>query len=187
MASLLPTLAVVVAAVVLSPAAAFSSPSPSPSPPACNLTGSWCCEETTVVQSADGAVATNASYGTGVGTLSNLTLSVAFSNSPGPALVGTVDPSCSSVSWSNGAVWTRSPGWPGPATPAPAWARNLTIYELNPRGFTSPNGTGADGSGSGTWASLTGHLPYLAALGVNGLWVAGYCLAEVHFYNIWSE
>ena len=56
---------------------------------------------------------------------------------------------------------------------------------MNPRAFTSPNGAG-DGSGSGTWASLSARLPYLQALGVTGLWVAGSALAETHFYNIWT-
>lgn len=68
---------------------------------------------------------------------------------------------------------------------APDWAKHLVIYELNPRGFTSPDGVG-DGSGSGTFASLEEKLPYLRDLGVNGIWLAGHHEATNHFYGIWS-
>jgi hypothetical protein len=151
-------------------------------PPSCNLTGTWCCETTVVVQEGS-AVFTNASYGTGVGTIAGSLVNITFSNNATPIL-GTVDAACASISWSNGASWARSV-WPGPAAPAPAWLRNLSIYELNPRAYTSPNGAG-DGSGSGTWASLAARVPYLAALGATGLWVAGSYTANAHFYNIWS-
>jgi alpha amylase-like protein len=70
-------------------------------------------------------------------------------------------------------------------TPPPDWIADLVIYELNPRGFTSPNGAG-DGSGSGTFDSLRWKLPYLRDLGVNAIWLAGYCEATKHFYGIWS-
>lgn len=66
---------------------------------------------------------------------------------------------------------------------APPWARDLVIYELNPRTFTSPDGIGG---GSGTFAALEERLPYLADLGVNALWLAGYCAASEHFYGITS-
>lgn len=68
---------------------------------------------------------------------------------------------------------------------APAWAKDLVIYELNPRTFTSPDGVG-DGSGSGTFASTAERLPYLADLGVNGIWMAGHHVATKHFYGVWS-
>ncbi len=68
---------------------------------------------------------------------------------------------------------------------APEWAKHLIIYELNPRGFTSPDGAG-DGSGSGTFASLEQKLPYLRDLGVNGIWLAGHHEATKHFYGVWS-
>jgi hypothetical protein len=172
------------AAAAAAEAAAQLDPRAATAPPACNLTGTWCCEETTVVQTGN-ALAMTAAYGTGVGTISGYAVAVNFSNAPAP-LNGTVDAGCANIAWSNGATWARSM-WPGPATPAPAWVRNLSIYELNPRGFTSPNGTGADGSGSGTWASLAARLPYLSALGVTGLWVAGSVDADSHFfYNLWS-
>jgi hypothetical protein len=68
---------------------------------------------------------------------------------------------------------------------APQWAKDLVIYELNPRTFTSPAGAG-DGSGSGTFRSTAERLPYLADLGVNGIWMAGHHLATRHFYGVWS-
>lgn len=68
---------------------------------------------------------------------------------------------------------------------APDWAADLVIYELNPRTFTSPRGVG-DGSGSGTFASTSEKLPYLADLGVNAVWMAGHHVATSHFYGIWS-
>lgn len=67
----------------------------------------------------------------------------------------------------------------------PTWARDLVIYEINPRTFTSPEGIG-DGSGSGTFQSTIERLPYLRDLGVNGIWMAGHHLATTHFYGIWS-
>ena len=67
---------------------------------------------------------------------------------------------------------------------APPWTKDLVIYELNPRGFTSPNGVG-DGHGSGTWKSLSDKLSYIADLGVNGIWLCGFNKANDHF-NIWS-
>lgn len=70
-------------------------------------------------------------------------------------------------------------------TPAPGWAKDLVIYELNPRAFTSPNGVG-DGSGSGTFRSLRQKLPYLRGLGINAIWMAGHSQASNHFYGIWS-
>lgn len=75
--------------------------------------------------------------------------------------------------------------WAMRAKTAPEWAKHLVIYELNPRGFTSPHGVG-DGSGSGTFASLEEKLPYLRDLGVNALWLAGHHEATKHFYGVWS-
>jgi hypothetical protein len=153
----------------------------------CELTGWWCCEETQVWQTGS-VVTTRASYGSGNGTLTGSSLVVQFSNQPeGQApLAGTVSPDCSSVAWSTGTAWTRAPPPWHPSTPAPAWAANLSIIELNPLTFTSPNGTGADGSGSGTWASAATRVPYLAALGVRALWLAGYSQQTAHFYGIRS-
>jgi hypothetical protein len=76
--------------------------------------------------------------------------------------------------------------WSSPSTPAPDWVKDLVIYEIAPRGFTSPNGTGPDGMGSGTFASMTLKVPYLQQLGVTAVWLAGYCDANAHFFSIWS-
>jgi len=67
----------------------------------------------------------------------------------------------------------------------PDWAAHLIIYELNPRTFAPPHGAG-NGHGSGTFRTLTARIPYLADLGVNCIWLAGYCAATDHFYGIWS-
>ncbi len=72
-----------------------------------------------------------------------------------------------------------------PFTPAPDWAMDLVIYELNPRGFTSPDGAG-DGDGSGTFSSLRDRMGYLGDLGITGIWLAGYCRATDHFFGVWS-
>ncbi len=66
--------------------------------------------------------------------------------------------------------------------PSPEWVRNLIIYEIAPKGFTSPRGPE-----SGTFTSLKGKLPYLQDLGITGIWLAGHALADPHhFYNIWT-
>ena len=77
-------------------------------------------------------------------------------------------------------------GWTAPAIPAPSWAKDLVIYEIAPRGYTSPNSTGANGWGSGTFNSLKERVPYLASLGITAVWLAGYCEANAHFFSIWS-
>ncbi len=67
--------------------------------------------------------------------------------------------------------------------PAPPWLKDLIIYEIAPRGFTSPNGPQ-----SGTFRSLRAKLPYLQELGINAIWLAGYSWGDPHhFYNIWTQ
>ncbi|MDR3792829.1 MAG: alpha-amylase family glycosyl hydrolase [Terracidiphilus sp.] len=67
--------------------------------------------------------------------------------------------------------------------PAPEWMKELVIYEIATKGFTSPNGPE-----SGTFKSLRAKLPYLQELGINGLWLTGYSLCDAkHFYNIWTQ
>lgn len=67
--------------------------------------------------------------------------------------------------------------------PSPAWTKDLIIYEIATKGFTSPNGPE-----SGTFASLKAKLPYLQALGITGIWLTGYSLCDPHhFYNIWTQ
>lgn len=66
--------------------------------------------------------------------------------------------------------------------PSPQWVRDLIIYEVAPKGFTSPQGPE-----SGTFMSLKAKLPYLEDLGITGIWLAGHALADSHhFFNIWS-
>jgi hypothetical protein len=68
-------------------------------------------------------------------------------------------------------------------TPAPAWTKDLIIYEIAPKGFTSPNGPE-----SGTFNSLKAKLPYLQELGITGIWLAGHSQAPAHtFFNVWSQ
>jgi hypothetical protein len=155
--------------------------------PGCrNLTGFWCCELTNLTQSTDGvSIATRADYGDGIGTLSGLELRVHFSNAAS-VINGSVSPDCSSIDWTDGAVWTRTaPPWQ-PAVAPPAWLHSLSsILEINPLAYTSPAGNGT-GDGSGTWASLLQKLDHLKATGVGGVWIAYYNLATAHFYGIRS-
>lgn len=70
-----------------------------------------------------------------------------------------------------------------PALPTPDWVKNLVIYEVATKGFTSPNGPE-----SGTFCSLEQKLLYLRELGVNALWLTGHSLADPkHFYGIWTQ
>ncbi|MCL2661673.1 MAG: alpha-amylase family glycosyl hydrolase, partial [Acidobacteriaceae bacterium] len=76
-------------------------------------------------------------------------------------------------------LWPANPSQPA----APEWIKDLVIYEIATKGFTSPKGPE-----SGTFASLKARLPYLQELGVNGIWLAGYSLCDPHhFYNIWTQ
>ncbi|MDR1336105.1 MAG: hypothetical protein LBK22_04660 [Tannerella sp.] len=65
----------------------------------------------------------------------------------------------------------------------PEWAKDLIIYEITLRGFTSP-----DGPESGTFNSAREKLAHLQKLGINGIWLAGTNLGDSkHFYNIWTQ
>jgi len=65
----------------------------------------------------------------------------------------------------------------------PGWAKELVIYEIATRSFTSPNGPE-----SGTFSSTKERMPYLRDLGINGIWLTGHSLADPdHFYNIWTQ
>ena len=67
--------------------------------------------------------------------------------------------------------------------PSPAWVRDLIIYEIATKGFTSPHGPE-----TGTFNSLKSRLSYLQELGVTGIWLTGHSLADSHFfYNIWTQ
>jgi hypothetical protein len=66
---------------------------------------------------------------------------------------------------------------------SPAWVRDLIVYEIATKSFTSPQGPG-----SGTFNSLREKLPYLGDLGITGIWLTGHSLADpTHFYNIWTQ
>jgi hypothetical protein len=69
------------------------------------------------------------------------------------------------------------------AQESPEWAKDLIIYEIATRGFTSPNGPE-----SGTFKSAQEKLPYLQKLGITGIWLTGTNLGDArHFYNIWTQ
>jgi alpha-glucosidase len=51
-------------------------------------------------------------------------------------------------------------------TPAANWWQSAVIYEVYPRSFAD-----GDGDGVGDLAGLTSRLPYIAALGVDGIWM----------------
>src|SRR5689334_11726510 len=66
---------------------------------------------------------------------------------------------------------------------SPEWTKDLVIYEIATKAFTSPNGPE-----SGTFASLKTRLPYLQELGVTGIWLTGHSLSDPkHFLNIWTQ
>ncbi len=60
------------------------------------------------------------------------------------------------------AVSTR----PQPALATPWW-RGATIYQIYPRSFADSNGDGI-----GDLAGITAHLPYVASLGVDAIWLS---------------
>src|SRR5690348_4232762 len=57
--------------------------------------------------------------------------------------------------------------------PPPEWEKDLVIYEIATKSFTSP-----DGPESGTFESLRARLPYLQDLGITGIWLTGHSLAD---------
>lgn len=66
---------------------------------------------------------------------------------------------------------------------SPSWTRDLVVYEIATKGFTSPHGPE-----SGTFNSLKERLPYLQELGITGIWLTGHSAAPPrYFYNIWSQ
>jgi len=66
---------------------------------------------------------------------------------------------------------------------APEWIKDLVIYEIATKGFTSPLG-----AATGNFNSLKAKLPYLRGLGVTGIWLSGHNLCDAkHFYNIWTQ
>jgi alpha-glucosidase len=61
------------------------------------------------------------------------------------------------------------PGTPAPGQPADrsAWWRHAVMYQVYPRSFADGNG-----DGEGDLPGLRSRLPYLADLGVDGLWIS---------------
>jgi hypothetical protein len=71
----------------------------------------------------------------------------------------------------------------GASASAPDWMKDLVVYEIATKAFTSPHGPQ-----SGTFESLRERLPYLQDLGITGIWLSGHSLSDPrHFYNIWSQ
>jgi glycosidase len=69
------------------------------------------------------------------------------------------------------------------AQDSPEWAKDLIIYEIATRGFTSP-----DGPESGNFKGVQEKLTYLQKLGITGIWLTGTNLGDPkHFYNIWTQ
>ncbi len=70
-----------------------------------------------------------------------------------------------------------------PYLQSPEWTKDLIIYEIATRSFTSP-----DGPGTGTFRSMAEKLHYMQALGINAIWLTGHSLSDSrHFYNIWTQ
>ena len=162
---------------------------PAVGPSCTNLTGWWCCQPTNLSQVGSLITTIGPDYGNGTGTLVGSLLSIQFSNQPvGHLLNGTVSADCATVVWDTGGDWTRSasPPWTGPAVPAPDWAYGLSILEVNALAYTSPNGTGPLGDGSGTWAALTTKVTFWQSLGISGIWLAYFSMSTAHFYGIRS-
>ncbi|MDY3919456.1 MAG: alpha-amylase family glycosyl hydrolase [Candidatus Limivivens sp.] len=68
-------------------------------------------------------------------------------------------------------------------TGSPEFMKELVVYEIPIKGFTSPKGPE-----SGTFRSLEEKLDYLKELGITGIWLTGHQLCDPkHFYNIWTE
>ena len=79
-------------------------------------------------------------------------------------------------------VTSRQPN-PAIQPASPQWMKNLIIYEVATKGFTSPKGPE-----TGTFNSLRSKLAYLQELGITGIWLTGYSLCDPHhFYNIWTQ
>jgi alpha-glucosidase len=62
---------------------------------------------------------------------------------------------------------TQALATPADATSAARWWRGATIYQVYPRSFADSNG-----DGEGDLAGVTAHLDYIAALGVDAIWLS---------------
>jgi hypothetical protein len=71
----------------------------------------------------------------------------------------------------------------GEPTWSPPWTKDLVIYVVATKAFTSPNGPE-----SGTFDSLKAKFPYLQELGITGIWLTGHSLSDPHhFFNVWTQ
>jgi hypothetical protein len=65
----------------------------------------------------------------------------------------------------------------------PVWTKDLVIYEIATKGFTSPSGPE-----TGNFKSMRERLDHLQKLGITGIWLTGYSKSVGgHFYNIWNQ
>lgn len=105
--------------------------------------------------------------------------------------VAEVRPNTKNVGFSEIAVFQKEPLCAETPAPSPAndvqnspeWTKDLIIYEIATKAFTSPNGPE-----SGTFNSLKEKVPHLKSLGINGIWLTGHSLSHSnHFYNIWTQ
>ena len=65
----------------------------------------------------------------------------------------------------------------------PSYTKDIVIYEIAPKSFTSPAGPE-----SGTFRSMMKKLDYLKKLGINAIWLTGHNWADSsHFYGIWTQ
>ena len=62
---------------------------------------------------------------------------------------------------------TPAPGGSTPVQSAPEWWRGAAIYQIYPRSFQDTNGDGV-----GDLPGITAHLPYVADLGVDAIWIS---------------
>jgi hypothetical protein len=66
---------------------------------------------------------------------------------------------------------------------SPEWTKDLIIYEAITKEFTSPFGPQ-----TGNFNSLKEKIPYMAQLGITGLWVNGFSWSHPTFYNnFWNQ
>lgn len=80
-------------------------------------------------------------------------------------------------------AWLLCPVYAQYEPHTPSWAKDLIVYELSPKSFTSPNGPE-----TGTFYSIKEKIPYLQDLGITGVWLTGHNWADPnHFYNIWTQ
>ena len=69
---------------------------------------------------------------------------------------------------------TDAPVVPAASGPDPDWWRQATVYQVYPRSFAD-----TDGDGLGNVAGVTEKVPYLAALGVDAVWLSPFYPSEL--------